>query len=144
MADDMYDEFGNYIGPELEDDDEDLDGQQPAFGGGRDMDQDVEKTDAMRVDDEVGGGGGEEGADNTWRDNGLSVMHVDEPTGTAIVLHEDKKYYPTAEEVYGPGVETLVQDEDTQPLSVPIVAPVKKPKTYIQEKNLPETKFSKE
>jgi U5 small nuclear ribonucleoprotein component len=27
----------------------------------------------------------------------------------AIVLHEDKKYYPTALEVYGPDVETLVQ-----------------------------------
>jgi hypothetical protein len=25
------------------------------------------------------------------------------------VLHEDKKYYPTALEVYGPDVETLVQ-----------------------------------
>ena len=23
----------------------------------------------------------------------------------AVVLHEDKKYYPTAEEVYGPDVE---------------------------------------
>lgn len=42
----------------------------------------------------------------------------------AIVLHEDKKYYPDAEEVY-PEAETLVQDEDTQPLTQPIIAPVK-------------------
>jgi 116 kDa U5 small nuclear ribonucleoprotein component len=41
-------------------------------------------------------------------------------------------------------VEALVQDEDTQPLSEPIVAPVKKKKTYIQEKDLPVTKFNKE
>lgn len=34
-----------------------------------------------------------------------------------VVLHEDKKYYPTAEEVYGPEVETIVQEEDTQPLT---------------------------
>ena len=27
------------------------------------------------------------------------------PESQAIVLHEDKKYYPTAEEVYGPDVE---------------------------------------
>ncbi|KAI9359322.1 P-loop containing nucleoside triphosphate hydrolase protein [Zopfochytrium polystomum] len=67
-----------------------------------------------------------------------------EPTGSAIVLHEDKKYYPTAEEVYGPDVETLVQDEDTQPLTEPIIAPVKLPKKYVHEKGLPETKFSKE
>ncbi|CAJ0940336.1 unnamed protein product [Ranitomeya imitator] len=39
-------------------------------------------------------------------------------TGMEVVLHEDKKYYPTAEEVYGPEVETIVQEEDTQPLTV--------------------------
>lgn len=27
----------------------------------------------------------------------------------AVVLHEDKKYYPTAEEVYGPDVEVSVR-----------------------------------
>jgi U5 small nuclear ribonucleoprotein component len=41
------------------------------------------------------------------------------------VLHEDKKYYPSAEETYGPGVETLVQEEDTMHLSEPIIAPIK-------------------
>lgn len=61
-----------------------------------------------------------------------------------VVLHEDKKYYPTADKIYGPGVETLVQEEDTQLLSEPIIAPVKKHKTYIMEKGLPVTKFSKE
>ena len=42
-----------------------------------------------------------------------------------VVLHEDKKYYATAEEVYGQDVETLVMDEDAQPLEVPIIAPIK-------------------
>lgn len=42
-----------------------------------------------------------------------------------VVLAEDKKYYPTAEEVYGADVEALVMDEDAQPLEVPIVAPIK-------------------
>lgn len=42
-----------------------------------------------------------------------------------IVLHEDKKYYATALEVYGEGVETLVQEEDTQPLTEPIIKPIK-------------------
>ena len=37
-----------------------------------------------------------------------------------IVLHEDKKYYPTAEEVYGKETETLVMEEDAQPLEVPL------------------------
>ncbi|RLM55672.1 hypothetical protein C2845_PM10G15850 [Panicum miliaceum] len=46
-----------------------------------------------------------------------------DPSQQAVVLAEDKKYYPTAEEVYGPGVEALVMDEDEQPLEQPIVAP---------------------
>ena len=29
----------------------------------------------------------------------------DEDNEMAVVLHEDKKYYPTAEEVFGPDVE---------------------------------------
>lgn len=43
--------------------------------------------------------------------------HDEEHPGMEVVLHEDKKYYPTAEEVYGPEVETIVQEEDTQPLT---------------------------
>jgi U5 small nuclear ribonucleoprotein component len=42
----------------------------------------------------------------------------DEQIENAIVLHEDKKYYPTAEEVYGAETETLVMEEDAQPLEV--------------------------
>lgn len=42
---------------------------------------------------------------------------------SSIVLHEDKQYYPDVEEVY-PEAETMVQDEDTQPLSVPVIAPM--------------------
>lgn len=41
----------------------------------------------------------------------------DEVQQMPIVLHEDKKYYPSAEEVYGPDVETIVQEEDTQALT---------------------------
>ena len=60
-----------------------------------------------------------------------------------IVLHEDKKYYPDASEVFGPGVETLVQDEDTQPLTEPIIQPVKVKKFTISEKDAPDTTFDK-
>ena len=62
----------------------------------------------------------------------------------AIVLHEDKKYYPLASEVYGEDVETLVQEEDTQMLTEPIVAPVKVHKFAKQERELPDTVYEKE
>ena len=51
------------------------------------------------------------------------LMEMDEEVDadnmeTAVVLHEDKKYYPTADEVYGKETETLVMEEDAQPLEV--------------------------
>jgi U5 small nuclear ribonucleoprotein component len=61
-----------------------------------------------------------------------------------VILHEDKKYYPTAEEVYGKEVETLVQDEDTQLLSEPIIQPHKVKSFTITEAGLPATTYKKE
>ena len=57
---------------------------------------------------------------------------------------QDKKYYPTAGEVYGPDVETIVHEEDTQPLTKPIVEPVRKNKFEHVEQELPETTYSME
>ena len=70
--------------------------------------------------------------------------NADRVMPNAVILHEDKKYYPTAEEVFGQDVQALVQEEDTQLLSVPIIAPTKVKKTLILEKDLPVTKFNKE
>jgi len=58
---------------------------------------------------------------------------------SAVVLHEDKKYYPEAQEVYPAGTETLVEDEDTQPLSKPIIAPIEMRQFSALEKEVPET-----
>jgi U5 small nuclear ribonucleoprotein component len=60
-----------------------------------------------------------------------------------VVLHEDKRYYATAQEVYGEDVETMVQEEDLQPLSEPIIAPIKVRKFAVQEKGLPTTRFDR-
>ena len=51
-------------------------------------------------------------------DAGAGGEDSDGEPDTSIVLHEDKKYYPTAEETYGPDTETLVMEEDAQPLEV--------------------------
>ena len=73
----------------------------------------------------------------------LSYLCMTEPVHNAVILHEDKQYYPSAQDVYGADVETLVQEEDAQPLSEPIIAPVKVRKWNIEEKDLPETRFDK-
>ncbi|ANB14888.1 U5 snRNP GTPase SNU114 [Sugiyamaella lignohabitans] len=62
---------------------------------------------------------------------------------TSIVLHEDKKYYPDAEEVFGRDVETLIQDTDTQSLSEPIIAPIKTKVFSVEESELPEVFYSR-
>lgn len=72
-----------------------------------------------------------------------SLKAFAEPIQNAVVLHEDKKYYPSASEVYGEEVETLVQEEDAQPLTQPIVAPIKVRKWTVEEKDMPETRFDK-
>jgi U5 small nuclear ribonucleoprotein component len=70
-----------------------------------------------------------------------------EVSSTSIVLHEDKKYYPDAEEVY-PGVEVLVQEEDTQPISEPIIKPIKEKRfahsLKVEKQHFPPTTFTKE
>lgn len=71
--------------------------------------------------------------------------NVDEDkTSRAVVLHEDKRYYPTALEVYGPDVETIIQEEDAQPLDKPLIEPVKKMKFQLKEQNLPDTNYETE
>lgn len=38
----------------------------------------------------------------------MDMDRDDDDNEMQVVLHEDKKYYPTAEEVYGPEVEVSV------------------------------------
>ncbi|XP_059092631.1 LOW QUALITY PROTEIN: 116 kDa U5 small nuclear ribonucleoprotein component-like [Tigriopus californicus] len=129
MDPDYYDEFGNYIGPELASDesseDEDAGDREAGENGAGGLhaahDPDgAEPDDPMDDEDDVGGG------------------------STAIVLHEDKKYYLSASEVYGPEVETLVEEEDAQPLTQPIIQPVKRNKFQHVEQDLPPTTYEPE
>ncbi|KAK5972838.1 hypothetical protein GCK32_004542 [Trichostrongylus colubriformis] len=119
MDSDLYDEFGNYIGPELGSDDEENEDDVPVAG---DADEDAEEGDDQ-----------EEMEDD-----------AEEIPQNQIVLHEDKKYYATALEVYGENVETIVQEEDAQPLTEPIIKPVTQRKFQSVEHNLPETVYKKE
>lgn len=104
----MYDEFGNYIGPELESDES-------------------EKEEDEEDEEEVGAHliefafkpcyipqGGSEGGEG---EEGMEVAERgEEGDEMAVVLHEDKKYYPTAEEVYGPDVEVLIINLGATPI----------------------------
>jgi U5 small nuclear ribonucleoprotein component len=120
MEDDLYDEFGNYIGePESEEESE------SGFQAADAYLQDEEPEDDEPVNDQ-------------------QLMEIDDGPSNAVVLHEDKQYYPRAQEVYGEDVETMVQEEDAQLLSVPIIAPVVQKKFSIEEADLPPVYYSRD
>ncbi|KAK7735839.1 hypothetical protein SLS63_003801 [Diaporthe eres] len=85
----------------------------------------------------------DEYADDDQAADGQELMEVDDGPSNAVVLHEDKQYYPTAAQVYGEGVETLVQEEDAQPLTEPIIAPVEQKKFTVEEADLPPVFFDR-
>ncbi|CAG9465100.1 unnamed protein product [Pedinophyceae sp. YPF-701] len=117
----LYDEFGNYIGPELSGSESEEEDEQEASPA---------RSPAAAAMSEDGDGG----------DDGEG----DDGPGTAVVLHEDKKFYPTAEEVYGPGTEALVMEEDAQPIEVPIIAPPSSKVHDLFEEEPPATTYSAE
>ncbi|XP_043262839.1 116 kDa U5 small nuclear ribonucleoprotein component [Colletes gigas] len=121
MDADLYDEFGNYIGPDLASDSED----ENEYGNAGDDVDDRERSDEEMEEDK------DESREQSEQGNSM-----------AVVLHEDKRYYPSALEVYGPEVETLVQEEDAQPLDKPLIAPTRKPKFQIKQQQLPDTTYS--
>lgn len=117
--DDLYDEFGNFIGEAVSDDDAQSTG---------------DAADAYVLDDDAE----EEDAHDQ------QLMDVDEGPSNAVILHEDKQYYPSASDVYGADVEVLVQEEDTQALSQPIIEPVVQKKFTVQEEDLPPVYYSRQ
>ncbi|KAK9371019.1 P-loop containing nucleoside triphosphate hydrolase protein [Lipomyces kononenkoae] len=129
MDESLYDEFGNFIGDAY---DSDAESQ-----GQREQEEDQYNEHAYLNEED--GYSEHEGYDQKEQ-----LMEIDNEPTTAVVLHEDKQYYPTAEEVYGPDVEAIIQEEDTQPLSEPIIAPIKIKKIAVEETDLPRVTFSRE
>ncbi|MCJ1373112.1 hypothetical protein MMC20_004339 [Loxospora ochrophaea] len=120
--DDLYDEFGNYIGEAEESEEE--------------SQHEADRANAYLEDED---------ADEEEAGNGQQLMELDEDgPSNAVVLHEDKQYYPTAQQVYGEDVETLVQEEDAQPLTQPIIAPIQQKRFTVQEIDLPPVHFGRD
>jgi small GTP-binding protein len=67
-----------------------------------------------------------------------------EEMSTQIVLQEDKQLYPSLQQTFGEGVETMVQLTDTQSINEPLVKPDTSKVFKIEEKKLPKTTYSKE
>ncbi|CDI84214.1 hypothetical protein EAH_00014200 [Eimeria acervulina] len=137
---DNYDEFGNYIGPELEGSDESED-EEAEMGAAAAA---AAAAAGAAAGAGAGGGGSVVGGEGDLVRRGLVQMEEDEQQQQQQqkpVPHELKQYYPTAAEVY-PEAETIVEEEDYQPITEPIIAPVKQYTFDLLESQLPETTFS--
>eukprot|EP00484_Ammonia_sp_Unknown_P021901 CAMPEP_0197032570 /NCGR_PEP_ID=MMETSP1384-20130603/11221_1 /TAXON_ID=29189 /ORGANISM="Ammonia sp." /LENGTH=1087 /DNA_ID=CAMNT_0042462255 /DNA_START=27 /DNA_END=3290 /DNA_ORIENTATION=- len=190
--DKLYDEFGNYIGPDLSDADSDessSDGSEQSdwdefaahdvsprsprsqqrqqqqqqqrphsitptteMTASHDMqpndedddDEDVDLT-AANIQSEF-----EHSKRNTMQlisaqdamDEDANTRSRQNAENNAIILHEDKEYYRSAQDTYGEDVEIQIQEEDTQPLETPIIAPIKEKCFELIERKLPRTTFN--
>ncbi|KAK0521089.1 hypothetical protein OC834_006797 [Tilletia horrida] len=158
---DDYDEFGNYIGADLDSEEEDDDEQEQLQQQHQQQQQQAQRTAQYaaaapyRGDDDDDAPPPLEGYDDDDGDAHMAaapppqhaLIRVDEASSNAVVLHEEKKYYPSAAETYGEDVEALVQEEDTQHISVPIIEPVKIRKFAITEESddaIPEPRFDRD
>ncbi|THZ02869.1 U5 small nuclear ribonucleo protein component [Aureobasidium pullulans] len=137
--DDLYDEFGNFIG---EPEDSDIEQEQDVDANDYLYDQDEPDEVAAAHDQQLMEVDGMRRLDARLERE--TDFGADEGPSNAVVLHEDKQYYPTAQQVYGQDVETLVQEEDTQALSQPIIAPIVQKKFTIEEADLPPVFFSRD
>ncbi|GME76302.1 unnamed protein product [[Candida] boidinii] len=95
---DIYDEFGNLINPSAVQDDassSDDDGDNFNFFGANidEDDQDGDSDDDEEQEEQRG-------------------------TSSSLVLHEEKKYFPSVEEVYGADVETVVATTDAMDIKM--------------------------
>ena len=123
MDDKNYDEFGNYIGPDIpeinDDENEEMD------------DNNFKEDNQPSSFNDI--------SNNNVTTNSLFNNIPNE--SYQVVLHEDKNFYPEADEIY-PGVDNLVMEEDTQPITEPIIPTVGVKTFDLYEKKIPNTSFT--
>lgn len=123
-GEELYDSFGNYIGPDLDSGGSEDESQQGGpFGNGTtgpDATANHERGDVAPPHNA-----------NSASDSDADMLHAD--PSSAIVLAEDKQHYSTAQQVFGPDTEALVEEEDTQRISEPLVVPKRSRVTVLRE-----------
>lgn len=124
----LYDEFGNYIGPSLDNPVQTFLIKNSYIKNKKDDEEVLESHSSASQSSEE-------------QEPEQAEMAQKPVKEHQIVLHEDKKYFAEMEEVY-PGVETLIMEEDTQPITQPIIEAIKSKNFEFMEKTIPETSFS--
>ena len=123
MADEepeLYDEFGNYIGPDLDTDSSDDESEGNNNDDNDSDDQQSRPDGAIAARDDQSVVSRMTAATTATNMNQMviadeSLADITGDPQNAIVLHEDKEHYASAQETFGEGVRTAVLDEDAMP-----------------------------
>ena len=137
---DNYDEFGNYIGPEIPGINNEEDEEENNLENS--IEEDINNTintNKKKSNEEIE----KSHNDNSNNNDTLSQKSQNSNSEYKIILHEDKNFYPESEEIF-PQAENIVMEEDAQPITEPIISPMKKKKFDIYEKEIPQLTFSLE
>eukprot|EP00823_Brevimastigomonas_motovehiculus_P003090 TRINITY_DN1841_c0_g5_i1.p1 TRINITY_DN1841_c0_g5~~TRINITY_DN1841_c0_g5_i1.p1 ORF type:complete len:1015 (+),score=199.04 TRINITY_DN1841_c0_g5_i1:69-3113(+) len=140
--DSLYDEFGNYIGPELKEE-EAAEEEELQAAEVQEEEDEWSKEEKAPVEEEKMITEEQEKAQKESSEQlktALMELTSSGEESKQVVLHEDKQYYPSAAELY-PEAEVIVGDEDTQPIETPIIQPIKTKKFEHTEAELPTTSF---
>jgi len=147
--DENYDEFGNYIGPDMPeinaeeeemDSSKDININQQAF-------QNIANSKYSYNEDE----NSDEDLSDEKTEKNPNVHSIEinpnqiitEENNYKVTLNEEKELYKDADELF-PDAENLVMEEDAQPISVPIIAPKKENKLDLFETKMPDLNFNLE
>ena len=143
--DENYDEFGNYIGPNIPEinaeDEEDVDeskniNQQASLNYNSKYSENEEENEEEDISEE-----------KTEKNPSLQNIDINpnqiisEENKYDVTLNEEKELYKDADELF-PNIENLVMEEDAQPITVPIISPKKENKLDLFETKMPNLNFN--
>ena len=142
--DENYDEFGNYIGPNMPEinaeDEEDVDeskniDQQASLNYNSKYSENEEEN-----EEDIS----EEKTEKNPSVQGIDInpnQIISEENKYDVTLNEEKELYKDADELF-PNIENLVMEEDAQPITVPIISPKKENKLDLFETKMPNLNFN--
>ena len=146
--DENYDEFGNYIGkdmPEINDEDDEESqniNQKVSSQNFKNISSDNDDDDEDDMDDEKTEKNPNVPDYQKIPDIELNPNKIiTEKNKYDVILNEEKELFQDPEEVF-PDAENLVMEEDAQPITVPIIAPKKENKLDLYETNMPNLSFN--
>ena len=143
--DENYDEFGNYIGPDMPEIN-DEDDEEPQNTNQKVTSQDFKNISSEEDDDDLDD---EKTEKNPNVPNITKIPDIEinpnkiitEQNKYNVILNEEKELFPDADEVF-PDAENLVMEEDAQPITIPIIAPKKENKLDLFETSMPNLTFN--